>query len=52
MCAFVAFVSMYVISVILSNGDRRVACDALSDGGEGLCQALVVFIRHGEKVVP
>ncbi len=50
-CAFVGFVAMYVISVILSDGDRRAACDAISDNnGEGLCQAFVVFIRHGEKV--
>ena len=51
-CAFVCFVTMYVVSVILSNGGHRTACDSLTDnnGGEGLCQATVVFIRHGEKV--
>ncbi len=54
MCAFAGFVIMYVLSVFLGNGDRRTACAALSedDGGEGLCQAFVVFIRHGEKVPP
>jgi hypothetical protein len=51
-CAFFGYVAIYVISVILGNGDVRAACNALSDNyrGEGLCQAFVVFIRHGEKV--
>ena len=51
-CAFFGYVAIYVISVILGHDKARVTCDTLSDNneGEGLCQAYVVFIRHGEKV--